>query len=378
MALGVLLMAGLLALVAAPARGHEFCAPNTGGYRLIPPPADDWDCDFVKDSVDNCVPLGYDDLRTRNPNQANSDRDLPGGDALGDWCDADDDADGVFDWTDQKVEYESTKVKLDNCRTVPNPGQQDGNGNAIGDACEYDSDGDGNFDSEDNCEEVPNPDQADLDGDRAGDLCDNDDDGDYVRDSSDNCPRYPNPPIPPATVQRDDDGDGIGTACDPEEIPPGETPVPTPTASPDPVPTATATPSQFDSPWTGGPNGGASNVFDRQAPRVTVRLKATQRRAEVEDGLVVRVTCSEACAVKAELVAGRKLARTLKLRGTAVVAAGTAQVDAAAATFAFVRFDARIRARLWRQASARLTLKLTVTDPAGNVRRVSEPLSLAR
>jgi len=54
---------------------------------------DDADCDDVLDSVDNC-PTVY------NPGQQNTDENFEGGDALGDACDADDDADGFNDVDD--------------------------------------------------------------------------------------------------------------------------------------------------------------------------------------------------------------------------------------------------------------------------------------
>jgi hypothetical protein len=82
--------------------------------------------------------------------------------------------------------------------------------------------------------------------------------------------------------------------------------------------------------------------------------------------------------VKVEAVVGRADARRLRLRGTTVVARGSARVEAAATTYAFVRFDAKVRARIWRRSRTQLTLKLTVTDPAGNVRRTSEQLTLRR
>ncbi len=342
MARAVLLITLLLVLGAgvAPQEASAHCAGGSGRViGQVPPPPDDLDCDFVKDNVDNCPPLGYDDLRTRNPNQEDSDHD-----GVGDWCQADDDGDGIDDWTDHNLEYESTKVKLDNCRTVANPGQEDDNNNRVGNVCERDDDRDGVLDSEDNCKGISNPSQADVDNDRIGDPCDADADGDFTRDSEDNCPGYPNPD------QRDDDRDGIGALCDADD---------TPAAMPAATPTPEATVS----------------TIDREAPRVTLSVRGTQRVAEVEDGLIVRLRCSEACAAKAELRVSKSVARRLKLRGT-VVGTGTARMEAAASTYAFVRFAARVRSRLFKQSRTALTLTVTATDPAGNVRRKTDRLVL--
>jgi hypothetical protein len=343
LAIPLVVVAFALALLSV---AHEDAAAHCGGGGVnhgnsqVPPPPDDLDCDFVKDAVDNCPPIGYDDIRTRNPGQEDTDDD-----GVGDWCEADDDGDGVFDWTDHEIEYRSSRVKLDNCRIVDNPGQEDDNGNGVGNACEFDTDQDGLFDSEDNCMSIPNPDQTDLDGDDFGDACDNDDDGDYTRDNTDNCPRYPNPD------QLDADQDGIGAACDDNDTPP-------PPPAPAPTPTATV------------------SVTDRQPPRVTVSARTSQRVAEVADGLIVRLRCSEACSAKAELRVSKSVARSLRLRGTTVVGTGSARTEGATSTYAFVRFSSRVRARLFRRSRTVLTLKIAATDPAGNVRRETEQLVL--
>lgn len=90
---------------------------------------------------------------------------------------ADEDGDGVPNETD-------------NCRSIANADQANGDGDAAGDACDsegprpaLDSDQDGRPDTADNCPTIVNADQADADGSSGGDACDPDDDNDGLDDS---------------------------------------------------------------------------------------------------------------------------------------------------------------------------------------------------
>jgi uncharacterized repeat protein (TIGR01451 family) len=113
----------------------------------------------------------------------------------------DTDGDGIADG------YQSI---TDNCRTTPNPGQQDTDGDSQGDACDADLDGDGVLNGVDNCPSAPNASQSDFDSDTVGDACD-DSDGDGVLDAEDNCQTVPNP------SQLNTDGDPNGDACDSDD-----------------------------------------------------------------------------------------------------------------------------------------------------------------
>ena len=203
----------------------------------------DVDGDRVGDACDNCL-LVY------NPGQGDLDNDNSG-----DACDDDVDGDGVLDdgdgsgtAGDAPCRGGETGTCDDNCPLVFNPDQADANGNGIGDLCDLDSDGDGVLDDgdgsglvgdepctggtvigcDDNCMLTANPEQKDRDGDGVGDACDGcpedpqkgdpgqcgcweaeiDQDRDGICNCVDNCPTIPN------SGQEDEDGDGVGDACD--------------------------------------------------------------------------------------------------------------------------------------------------------------------
>ncbi len=308
----------------APAGGR-----GVGARATLHPEPGDMDGDEVPDQVDNCPD-------TKNGSQVDTDDDLQG-----DACDVDDDGDGVPD-------------AGDNCRIVSNPGQEDDDGDGYGNVCPpTHSDSDDIIDDDDNCDTVPNPDQADLDGDERGDVCDNDDDGDDLDDGFDNCPTVYNldrgvdrngDGFVNHQDQEDYDGDGIGTACDPDEA------------------------------RVGGPGGST----DTTRPRLAVSVERRVRLAAARAGLVVRVRCSEACGTTAELAVPRSVARRLGLRRTRILAGGSATLQGAGVTYVFVRFDRRARSSLFRMDRLRTTLIATAVDGGGNRRRVTRRIALVR
>ena len=330
-------LTALAAPVAVHADGYgaahgEMCGggggAGSGGAELraqdasIPPPPYDPDCDLVSNGPTD--PDGNGPVRPgpdNCPSVRNGDQTDTDGDGQGDACDPDDDGDGVADGGD-------------NCRTVPNPGQEDSNGDGRGDACPpTDADGDGTFDDTDNCKSVPNPDQANSDFDKQGDACDFDDDDDYIPDTSDNCPLASN------QDQVDTDNDALGDACDP-------------------------TPGIVTGPGT-VPGG---NVNDNEKPGVRVRLARVQRLSDLLGGMATSVRCSEACAISGRLIRGRR----------SVLATGTATLGGAGRTWLFVRLKKGMAKRLFHnRRRVRATLRLNVTDAAGNATRTRRTVILA-
>jgi len=324
----------------------------------IPDPGDE-DCDGVRTdgqgATDNCPTV-------RNADQANTDADytatdppaadgstapMTTGDTAGDACDDDDDADGVPD--------SGGGQRLDNCRTVRNPGQLDADGNGYGedadgnDLCATDRDGDGVVDERDNCPGTPNPGQEDFDADGRGDVCDSDDDADGIPDVRDNCPYVSN------SEQTDSDGDGVGNACDPIAPPP-------PGAEPTPAPP---------------PPGAGGSAVDATAPRLLLRVARRQRAHDLRGGMATSVGCSEACGLTARLTVSRRDARRMRLGGRRL-GESEALLGAAGRTWLFFEWRRGTLARLDRsdRRGARAVLRVAATDPAGNVARAARRLRL--
>jgi hypothetical protein len=312
--------------------------------RAAHPEPNDVDGDEVPNAIDNCPTV-------KNGGQANTDAGfsaeggMPAGDGAGDACDDDDDADGVPD------------ARPDNCRTKRNPFQEDVDGDGYGDLCPpVHSDSDGIIDDDDNCDTTPNPDQADMDGDDRGDACDLDRDGDRIDDPYDYCPTVYSlergvdlngDGFNNHQDQSDRDGDGIGTECDPDEL------------------------------SVAGPGGsGTGGRRDRRKPRLTVGLERRVRLAAYKAGLVVKLRCSEACGATVELQVKRGVARRLGLKRTRVLAGGSARLAGRGTTYAFVRFDKRVRRKLFRMPRLRSQVKAVAVDRGGNARRVGRRLTL--
>lgn len=110
----------------------------------------------------------------------------------GQLCGLDSDLDGI---PDKDLDCHDVHCQADNCRWIPNSGQEDTDQDGIGDACDPDSDNDNVLNRLDNCPFVFNPDQKDTDGDKIGDACDN-------------CPLISNP------MQSDSNGNRVGDECD--------------------------------------------------------------------------------------------------------------------------------------------------------------------
>lgn len=115
----------------------------------------------------------------------------------------------------------------------------------------------------------------------------------------------------------------------------------------------------------------APPAVDRSPPKVSMTLpRRPSLRSVLARGLRIRVVCSEACAIKAELQISRAAARLIGLstRGSkmVVVGRGAVALRPAGRRAITVRFTAKARKALRRLRQPRLTLRLTATDAVGN------------
>jgi hypothetical protein len=217
---------------------HNDVCQVRNAYAAVELGLGDADCDGAEDTQG----LGSDDDRDTkrlpndncpfiyNPGQ----RDIDG-DAVGDACDADMDADaicnaggpfvpgaGVGAGGCQPGRWQTINGPVDNCPAVANTNQLDRFGSSKGDACD-DVDEDHVVDAEDNCPQLyqwRTEDWRDTDADGQGDLCDNDLDGDLQPNQLDNCPFVPNyngiggNGEDTTETSRGLPADGVGDACD--------------------------------------------------------------------------------------------------------------------------------------------------------------------
>jgi hypothetical protein len=100
------------------------------------------------------------------------------------------------------------------------------------------------------------------------------------------------------------------------------------------------------------------------------------RLAAYKAGLVVKLRCSEACGATVELQVKRSIAKRLGLKRTRILAGGSARLAGRGTTYAFVRFDKRVRRKLFRLPRLRSTLTAAAIDRGGNRRDVTRQIQL--
>ena len=132
------------------------------------------------------------------------------------------------------------------------------------------------------------------------------------------------------------------------------------------------------SPGTGGPPPPVVTPQpprDATAPTLSLRARATALKRALKRGLSVTLTAGEPGRATVRLLLSKRDARRLGLkrrvgRLSRAVAAGETKVA--------VKLTRKAKRRLARVRRVKLTLEVTITDAAGNVRRVTRAITLRR
>lgn len=146
----------------------------------------------------------------------------------------------------------------------------------------------------------------------------------------------------------------------------------TATSSGSTSPSTTTTPSSGTSSATtqGTTTQNDVTARDTTPPAVTLGIKATQKLASLlKKGLPVPVTCSEACTIDAGLALDAKTAKKLKLPKT--VGTARASIASSGAKTLNVKLTEKAAKALKKTKRFFVTVRLKVTDAAGNVAPVS-------
>jgi subtilisin family serine protease len=116
------------------------------------------------------------------------------------------------------------------------------------------------------------------------------------------------------------------------------------------------------------PAGRPAPVIDRQAPRMSLRVRRRARlRAVVRRGLPVTVSCAEPCSLRLRMLLRPRRARIAAMRLGSTVERRVR-----------VRLTHRARVRLSRRGSAKVIVQARGQDAAGNARLVGRRITLTR
>lgn len=338
----------------------------------------DLDGDSIDNEPDNC-------RRIHNPQQEDAD-----GDGAGDACDPGDDS--------EDGDADGVPARTDNCPAFANPDQRDADGDGTGDACDDDDDDDRIDDVEWTLSNtIVTGNSPDVEGGPvlgSRNLLGRDarflgGDEYHLGATSPAIDAGDDAALPAGLATDSDgddrilDGDGDGTATVDigyDEYKPSGTPDPGGGGA------GGGGPSGGDGPsGDGGSDGSAheppptdSNPApgpdtDMTPPLISPVLAERQRiNALVSQGLRFRVTSNEPVRITATLEIPRRLAGTLRIarrrptRRTVTIGRGSASLTEAGTARVTVRLTGTARRRIRRKRNLTATLRLAVTDLAGN------------